>query len=275
MARDRDSTMSVPRLKKPLGQHHLRDGRLCRPLVDFLRPEGERVLEIGPGGGVLTAELLGAGARVLACELDAEWAFVLRRRMAPFGGRLRIAVADALDLDFGRLPTPTQVTGNLPFNVATRLLEALLPHAAVVPRAAFMVQKEVAERLVARPGEAAYGALSVLVAAQATARYLGTVRPGSFHPPPKVAAAFVGLELHAPPLPADDMAADGVPAFRRFVHLAFGQRRKTLRNALGAALGRDRAAALLDAAGLPARCRAEELGLDVFLDLFRLTRERA
>jgi 16S rRNA (adenine1518-N6/adenine1519-N6)-dimethyltransferase len=261
--------MPVPRLKKRLGQHHLRDGRLCRPLVEFLRPAGERVLEIGPGGGVLTAELLRAGARVVAVELDAQWAFVLRRRTAPGEGRLRIAVADARDLDFGRLPPPTLVAGNLPFNVATRLVEALLPHAAAVPRAAFMVQKEVGERLVARPGESAYGALSVLVAAQASARWLGAVRPGSFQPPPKVAAAFVGLDLHAPPLPERDM-----PAFRRLVHLAFGQRRKTLRNALAAKLGRGEAAALLEAAGLPARCRAEELALDVFLELFRLTRER-
>ena len=262
--------MSVPRLNKRLGQHHLRDGRLCRPLLEFLRPAGARVLEIGPGGGALTAELLRAGARVLACEVDAEWAFVLRRRMAPHRERLRIAVADARDVDFGRLPPPTPVTGNLPFNVATRLIEALLPHAAAVPRAAFMVQKEVAERLVARPGDGAYGTLSVLVAAQAAARYLGTVRPGSFQPPPKVAAAFVGLELHEPPLPAADM-----PAFRRLVHLAFGQRRKTLKNALAAELGRGLAAALLEAAGLPARCRAEELGLAALLELFRLTRERS
>lgn len=261
--------MPAPRLKKRLGQHHLRDGRLCRPLLDFLRAGGERVLEIGPGGGVLTAELLGAGARVLALELDREWAFVLRRRLALHGERLRIAVADALDLDVGRLRPPVLVTGNLPFNVATRLVEALLPHAATVPRAAFMVQKEVAERLVARPGGDAYGALSVLVAAQAAARYLGTVRAGSFHPPPKVDAAFVGLELHPPPVPAHAM-----PAFRQLVHLAFGQRRKTLSNALAAGLGRERAREALAGAGIEARCRAEELGLDAFLELYRVTLEQ-
>ena len=173
---------TAPELKKRLGQHHLRDGRLCRPLLEFLRlEEGRRVLEIGPGGGVLTAELLAAGARLLACEVDAEWAFVLRRRLPR--ERLAVAVADALALDYGRLRPPTLVTGNLPFNVATRIVELLLPHAAVVPRAAFMVQREVAERLVARAGQPSYGSLSVLVAAQATARYLGTVRPGSFHPP--------------------------------------------------------------------------------------------
>ncbi len=188
--------MHDPFLKKNLGQHHLRDGALCRPLVDYLAPRGRRVLEIGPGGGVLTAELLAAGARLIACEIDLEWAFELRRRFAGrhfAGGRVATVALDALDLDWRRLPSPTLVAGNLPFNVATRLIAGLLPCSETVPRAAFMVQKEVAERLAAGPGEAAYGALSVLASAQAEIRLLGTVRPGSFRPPPKVSAAFVRL----------------------------------------------------------------------------------
>ncbi len=265
-------TAGDPRLKKSLGQHHLRDGALCRPLVDYLRPAGCRVLEIGPGGGVLTAELLAAGARVIACELDLAWAFELRRRLARSGesGRLEVLALDAQHLDWRRLPAPTLVAGNLPFHVATRLIEAVLPHAAAVPRAAFMVQKEVAERLVARPGDRAYGALSVLVAARARARLLATVRPGSFRPPPKVAAAFVGLELKTPPLPPADM-----PAFAQLVRLAFAQRRKTLRNALAAGLGRVRAEALLRAAGLDPRRRAQELDLAAFVELFAAQRRGA
>src|ERR1700760_3783439 len=113
---------SKPRLKKALGQHHLVDGALCRPLIQFLAPEDKRVLEIGPGGGVLTAELLAAGARVLGWELDPAWA-------PP--------------------PAPPLVPGNLPYNVSTAILEDLLPHHARIPRAAFLVQKEVAERIVA------------------------------------------------------------------------------------------------------------------------------
>lgn len=259
--------MPSPALKKRLGQHHLRDGGLCRPLLEFLGVERQRVLEIGPGGGVLTARLLAAGARVVACEVDPEWAFALRRRLRGAPGRLAIAVADACDLDFRRLAPPTLVAGNLPFNVATRIVEALLPHAAVVPRAAFMVQKEVAERLVARPGDSAYGALSVEVAAQAAARYLGTVRPGSFRPPPRVAAAFVGLELHAPPLAPHDMRD-----FRRLVRIAFAQRRKTLRNTLAAGLGRDLGHQILAAAGLGERRRAGELAVADFVELFRAWR---
>ena len=260
------STMRDPFLKKSLGQHHLRSGALCRPLIDYLRPAGSRVLEIGPGGGVLTVELAAAGGRVLGCEVDLAWAFELRRRLARrdfAAGTPQVAALDALSLDWRRLPAPTLVAGNLPFSVATRLIERLLPHAARVPRAAFMVQKEVAERLVARPGEAAYGAFSVLAAAQAEARLLATVRPGSFHPPPKVAAAFVGLELRAPPLAAGEM-----DDFARLVRAAFALRRKTLRNSLASGLGRRRSAELLGEMGWDARRRAQELGLEEFIELF-------
>jgi 16S rRNA (adenine1518-N6/adenine1519-N6)-dimethyltransferase len=249
-----------PRLKKALGQHHLIDGALCRPLVDFLAPDGRRVLEIGPGGGVLTAELLAAGARVLGWELDPDWAAVLRRR---FPGRLALVVGDALELAWDRLPAPTLVTGNLPYNVATAILEDLLPHHARVPKAAFLVQKEVADRIVATPRTPAYGSFSVIVAAYAKARILGKVRPGSFRPPPKVDSAFVGLDLQPPPLPQEEM-----PAFIALVRLAFAQRRKTLRNALAAGWGRERAEAVLAAAGIPERARAEELGLGEFLGIY-------
>jgi 16S rRNA (adenine1518-N6/adenine1519-N6)-dimethyltransferase len=249
-----------PRLKKALGQHHLIDGALCRPLVDFLAPDGQRVLEIGPGGGVLTAELLAAGARVLGWELDPDWAAVLRRA---FPGRLALVVGDALEIAWDRLPAPTLVTGNLPYNVATAILEDLLPRHENVPKAAFLVQKEVAARIVATPRTPAYGSFSVIVAACARARILGKVRPGSFRPPPKVDSAFVGLDLQPPPLPQEEM-----PAFIALVRLAFAQRRKTLRNALAAGWGRERAEAVLAAAGIPERARAEELGLGEFLGIY-------
>lgn len=257
--------MRQPRLKKALGQHHLIDGALCRPLVEFLAPAASRVLEIGPGGGVLTAELLAAGGRVLGWELDPDWAAVLRRR---FPANLALVVGDALEIAWDHLPAPTLVTGNLPYNVATAILEDLLPHHAQVPRAAFLVQKEVADRIVATPRAEAYGSFSVIVAAYAKARILGRVRPGSFRPPPKVDSAFVGLDLQPPPLPQTEM-----PAFIALVRLAFAQRRKTLRNALAAGWGREKAEAALAAAGIPERTRAEELGLAEFLGI-QSVRER-
>jgi len=253
-----------PPLRKSLGQHHLTSGALTRPLVEFLGPfsgDLDRVLEIGPGGGVLTAELLAAGAKVTGWELDAGWAIHLRRALPD--PRLALVVGDALQIAWDHLRAPTLVAGNLPYNVATAILEDLLPHHARVPKAAFLVQKEVADRIVATPGTDAYGSFSVLVAAWAHPRLLGKVKPGSFRPPPKVDSAFVGLVLHPPPAPEDQMSA-----FVTFVRQAFAQRRKTLRNSLGAAWGKERAASVLAAAGIPERARAEELGLGEFLEVF-------
>jgi 16S rRNA (adenine1518-N6/adenine1519-N6)-dimethyltransferase len=250
-----------PPLKKALGQHHLVAGVLCRPLIQFLSPRDQRVLEIGPGGGVLTAELLAAGARVLGWELDPDWAAVLRRRLPD--PRLTLVVGDALEIAWDHLLAPTLIAGNLPYNVATAILEDLLPHHTRIPRAAFLVQKEVADRIVAAPGTDAYGSFSVIVAAQARPSILGKVKPGSFRPPPKVDSAFVGLELQPPPLPDTEM-----PAFISLVRQAFSQRRKTLRNSLSAGWGREKAEAVLAAAGIPERARAEELGLREFLEIY-------
>src|SRR4030095_2323420 len=138
LARPRKSSDTValvrkPPLKKALGQHHLVGGALCAPLVQFLAPAGKRVLEIGPGGGVLTAQLLAAGARVLGWELDPDWAAVLRRRLPD--PRLALVIGDALEIAWDRLPTPTLAAGNLPYNVATAIIEDLLPHHACIPRA--------------------------------------------------------------------------------------------------------------------------------------------
>jgi 16S rRNA (adenine1518-N6/adenine1519-N6)-dimethyltransferase len=259
-----------PALKKRLGQHHLTSSSLCAPLVEFLAPgtEGgdERVLEIGPGGGVLTRALLAAGARVWAVELDLEWVWTLRRAVrGPGEIALQPVVMDALDLPWRRLPAPTLVGGNLPYNVATPLIASILPHHERVPRAGFLVQKEVADRLTARPGTRAYGALTVFVQCHAEAMILGRVRPGSFRPPPKVESAFVGFRLRPAPLPEREL----VP-FLALVREAFGQKRKTLRNALGRRTGSARVEEALAALGLPATTRAEELSLDLWLALWPL-----
>jgi len=258
--------VAAPALKKRLGQHHLVHPGLCSPAVEFLRPAGEPVVEIGPGGGVLTRELLAAGAaRVLAWEVDLDWVFALRRRTPD--RRLRLVAGDALELPWERLPAPALVAGNLPYSAATALIERLLPHHRRVPRAAFLVQLEVAERLLARPGDPAYGSLSVVVAAFAAPRLLARVSRGSFRPPPRVDGAFVGLELQPPPLPDAAMSE-----FIRFVRAAFSLRRKTLRNALAATCGRERTAAALAALGLRPDARAEQLDLETFVSLERSLR---
>lgn len=263
----------MPDLKKKWGQNHLVDGRICRPLVDFLAPRGRRVVEIGPGGGVLTRELLAAGAaEVVGWEIDPEWAQAAQRQVDD--ERFSVVVGDALEMDWPALAAAggdgdgLLAAGNLPYNVATPIIENLLPHHASVPRAAFLVQKEVGERLVAGAGDPAYGYLSVLVAAYAEARWLGVVKRGAFRPPPKVDGAFVGLVLRPPPLPPAEM-----PAFLKTVSAAFALRRKTLRNSLASAFGKQAAAraveSLVAEEGWDPRVRAEALDLDRLLALHR------
>ena len=255
---------AAPRLKKRYGQHHLRHPGLCRPLIEFLRPAGARVVEIGPGGGVLTGELTRVGARVWAWEVDPEWAFRLGRG----DGTVSTVVGDALEIPWARLPAGTLVAGNLPYAIATRLIQDLLA-APGLRRAGFLVQAEVARRVTADPGDGDYGALSVLIRARAEARYLGRVRRASFRPPPKVDGAFVGLERRR-----DAVAAAEWPGFEALVRLAFTHRRKTLRNALAARWDRAAVDALLVAMGLSSKVRATELGLAELIAVHRESERR-
>jgi 16S rRNA (adenine1518-N6/adenine1519-N6)-dimethyltransferase len=243
----------------------LRHGAGCRPAIDFLRPEGRTVVEIGPGGGVLTGELLAAGASVVGWELDLDWAIELRRRLA--GTALRIVAGDALELPWDRLAGGTLDAGNLPFAVATPILERFLVDGAQLPRAAFMVQEEVAARLGAVPGSRAYGYLTVMTSALASVVVLGRVPPGSFVPAPKVAGAFVGIERRAPAVPLPEMAA-----FRASVGAAFAYRRKTIVNSLAVTRGRRVAAAALDLASLDPGRRAETFSVEEFVELDRALR---
>jgi 16S rRNA (adenine1518-N6/adenine1519-N6)-dimethyltransferase len=260
---------SAPRRKKALGQHHLREGSLCRPLIEFLfaglppsGPSGPSVIEIGPGGGVLTAELLAAGAEVLALELDPEWAETLRARLP--SEKLSVKVGDVLDFDWSAVPSQTLVCGNLPYQVGTAIVDRVLRAHPRVERAAFLLQREVVDRLVAGPRDPDYGSLSLLTQARARVTRLGIVRPGSFVPPPKVDSAFVGLQLHPPPLPESEM-----PAFERFLRAAFSQRRKTLLNSLTSSFSRPAVESASATLGYDSRTRAESLVLDDFLNLYR------
>ena len=261
--------MTSPTYDKRHGQHHLARPELCRPAVEFLRPEGATVVEVGPGGGALTGELLAAGARVLACEIDARWAFELRARLRVGGPQpLALAIADALDLRWDRLPPGSLVAGNLPYNIATALVLRVLRHPGRIARAAFLVQLEVAGRLTAGPGDGDYGSLSVIAATRADVRRLGAVKRASFVPPPRVDGAFVGFTLREPTLPERELRA-----FERFVRLAFALRRKTLRNSLATGWGRAAAERLLTAAGLDGRVRAESLSPQELLSLYQLAAE--
>ena len=220
------------------------------------------MVEIGPGGGVLTAELLAAGAEVLALELDAEWAATLRARLT--SEKLSVKVGDVLDFDWAQVPPGALVCGNLPYQVGTAIVDRVLRAFPRVERAGFLLQREVVDRLVAAPSRPEYGSLSLLTQARAEVTRLGIVRPGSFVPPPKVDSAFVGMRLHAPPLPEAEM-----PAFEHLLRASFSLRRKTLTNSLASSFSRaviERALTTLDRDG---KTRAESLGLRDFLELHR------
>jgi 16S rRNA (adenine1518-N6/adenine1519-N6)-dimethyltransferase len=245
-----------------LGQHFLIDGEVAARTVRLADLEpGATVLEIGPGRGALTAHLRAAGHPVVAVELDEDLAAALTGRRDP---GLTVLRADFLRLDLDALPPgPLPVVANLPYSTGTAIVTRLLEHPARFPRLVVMLQLEVAQRLCAAPGSRAYGGLSVLVALHAQASLGFVVPPGAFAPRPKVDSAVVRLDVQeAPRAPVGDERL-----FRRVVLAAFAQRRKTLRNALGAAFGAAIAAELLARAGVDPQRRAETLSLDEFARL--------
>jgi 16S rRNA (adenine1518-N6/adenine1519-N6)-dimethyltransferase len=237
--------------RQKLGQHFLRNGAILERIAAAVCPQSEDlVVEIGPGRGALTSKLLANARRVVAIELDPELAQYLRQKFAG-ETRLEIVEGDALATDlaqWGSVP----IAGNLPYYVATPILEKAVRLRP--PRAVFLLQKEVAERLVAQPGQRAYGYLTVATALFASVRLLFDVRPGSFDPPPAVDSAVVLLE----PRPAVPQA-DGV---LELISHAFRHKRKTLRNNLAPAYGK--VVESWPEAGL----RAEQIPLEGFLEMY-------
>ncbi len=220
--------MSV-RPKKRLGQHFLADPNVIGKIVDAVgAPAGAPVVEIGPGAGALTGRLLARYPALTAVEVDPE--AVAHLRAAHPGLDLR--QADVLDLDWAALADekggPLWVVGNLPYYITSPILFALLGARAHLRRAVVMIQKEVAERIVAEPGTKAYGILSVQLQLLARPAYLFSVSRHVFRPKPDVESAVLALEFDAPEPEGVDSAA-----LRRVVRAAFGQRRKMLRNSLG------------------------------------------
>jgi len=217
--------------KKGFGQNFLLDPNLCRRIAEgATTPEGGTVLEIGPGLGALTRAILERASRVVAVDRDRDMIAFLEEDLAgPIeSGKLTLLTADGLAIDWPALfadgPRPHVVAGNLPYLVTGRFLELATVHAAKIDRALFMVQLEVAERMLAAPSTKAYGALTVFVRAQFDVTRLLIARAGAFHPRPEVDSAVVVLSPRALRVPETD-------TFRALVRGAFGMRRKTLRNA--------------------------------------------
>ncbi|TWA74630.1 dimethyladenosine transferase [Azospirillum brasilense] len=254
--------------RKALGQNFLLDlnltGRIARSAGDMA---GVTVVEIGPGPGGLTRALLATKAKqVIAIERDHRFIEALQDVIQAADGRLSIVEGDALEVDPIQIaPAPRAIVANLPYNVATPLLIGWLGRIEEFVSLTLMFQKEVADRLVAKPGSKAYGRLSVITQWRSDARVLFNLPAKAFTPPPKVESTIVHLTPRANPEPAEWKALEQVTA------AAFGQRRKMLRQSLKS-LGN--AEALLAAAGIEPTARAEEVDVAGFAALARAFRGR-
>lgn len=254
--------------KKALGQNFLLDlnltAKIARQASDL---GGSDILEIGPGPGGLTRGLLAEGARrVLAVEKDPRCLPALEQIAAHYPGRLDVVLGDALDIDAAaRLTPPVRVVANLPYNVGTELLVRWLTPPEWPPfweSLTLMFQREVAERIVARPGSKAYGRLALLAQWRADARIVMSLPPGAFTPPPKIDSAVVHLTARpAPRFEADPKVLEKVVA------AAFNQRRKMLRSALKSVS--PEIEDHLRAAGIAPTERAEQVSLEAFCALAR------
>lgn len=247
--------------KKRFGQHFLHDPAVINKIITAARLDaGQRVVEIGPGLGVLTDRLLEHVARVEVVEIDRDLIALLHQR---YGARLIIHEGDVLKLPWYDLLTdpPYTLVANLPYNISSQILFKLLDHRPLFSRLVLMFQREVGERLMAQPGTKDYGILSVLCQLWYDIDKVTLVRPGAFNPPPRVDSVVLSL------LPLCQPRVDPVDEalFKKLVKGAFTQRRKTLRNSLLAS-GMNAAAIddALSVAAIDPGCRGETLSLSQF-----------
>ena len=272
------------RVNKPkLGQHFLVDESAAQRIVDALGDVSQRtVLEIGPGRGILTALLAARARRVIAVELDKVLAAQLRMNLG--AENVEIIEGDILAVDFQTLfgpkpgstrpgmnntPQPVHVVGNLPYFITSDILLRLFAERRFFDNMVLMVQREVAERLVAAPGGRDYGLLSATAQLYSRVENLMTLPPDAFSPPPKVHSAVVRCEI------SPKVESLGVPEaeFIKFLKLSFGQKRKTIWNNLKAQYSPGALKAALTKAGVKTTARAETLSLEKSSALFRALRD--
>ncbi len=266
------SEHGYPRARKSLGQNFLASAQVAERIAAALRSEpGDLVFEIGPGRGALTSPLAASGAAIVAFEIDAA---LVERLRAEFAGapRVEIVAADIREVDLDveaarRGATSYKLAGNIPYHLTSSILIDLARRRAL-SAAVLMVQREVADRILAAPGERACGILSIFLQSYFIIERVLTVRPGSFTPPPKVMSVVIGLTpLKAPPGPPER------EGFLSFLKTCFGHRRKKLRNVVdGAFRGAPALEALAARTGIDFDARAEALSLDQWFRLYEATR---
>lgn len=252
------------RARKRFGQHFLHDRNIIDRILRAIAPQaGDNILEIGPGQGALTYPLLQRCDRLTAIELDRDLVPILEQR-APAFGQLEVINADILEFELSSIASTRKfrLVGNLPYNISTPLMFHLLESADLIEDMHFMVQKEVAQRIVAVPGDSSYGRLSVMLQCRCLCQYLFDVAPTCFRPPPKVDSAVIRLL----PLERPKYAIGDAASFARIVQTAFSQRRKTISNSLKSLLDRE---TIIDC-GIDPGLRAENLEIADFAKLSRV-----
>lgn len=263
------------RAKRSFGQNFLTDTNVVDRIAALAGPAGAHVVEIGAGLGGLTACLLNRGHRVTAIERDRDMVTVLEQHFSQDieTGRLTLLEADAKAVDYAGLFTgegPKVLMGNLPYQITGPLLQAAVGVAPHIDCAVFLVQKEVADRLAARPGTKSYGGLTVFCQACFSIERSFVVRRGTFYPQPNVDSAVVHLTALHP------ARAEETDLFRALVHGAFRERRKVLRNSWKQVGGASKAAltAAAAAAGIDLDARGETLSVEQFAEMARCLQER-
>ena len=254
--------------KKALGQHFLHERHIIDKMLLAIDPKpDDRFVEIGPGQVALTFPLLDRHGALTAIEYDRDLLEPLTAASKTHG-ELTLVHSDVMNVDFTALAAgaPFRLVGNLPYNLSSPILFHALDHAAVIRDMHFMLQKEVVDRMAAAPGSKVYGRLSVMLQAYCKVTSLFKVPPGAFRPPPKVDSAVVRLV----PRPPEHVGIVDPRHFADVVRAAFGQRRKTLRNALSNVCD----AGQIAAAGIDPQSRAEQLAVADFVRLANDTAQR-
>ncbi|MGI8932486.1 16S rRNA (adenine(1518)-N(6)/adenine(1519)-N(6))-dimethyltransferase RsmA [Leptolyngbya sp. BC1307] len=260
----------APRARKRFGQHWLRSDPILNQIVAAAQlKEGDRVLEIGPGQGVLTQRLLATAAQVLAVEIDRDLCLQLRDLFIPAmaTGQFRLVEADFLKLDFDQalidfeLERPNKVVANIPYYITAPILEKLLgtirqPNLRPFSDIVLLVQKEISDRLCAEPGTRANGALTIRAQYLADCEEICPVPASAFKPPPKVESAVIRLRPRPFGTPAKNPAR-----LSQLVKLGFSQKRKMLRNNLQSVVDRETLTAVLNRLSINPQVRAEGLGV--------------
>jgi 16S rRNA (adenine1518-N6/adenine1519-N6)-dimethyltransferase len=254
------ATTMTHKARKRFGQHFLHDQNIIHKIISALNPQpGQNIVEIGPGQGALTLPLLKRCQKLTAIELDRDLIPILQRKASDIG-ELTLVNQDVLNFDLAtlELDPPYRMVGNLPYNISTPLMFHLLNSSALISDMVFMLQKEVAQRIIADPNNKLYGKLTVMMQYFCESEYLFDVPPGCFSPPPKVDSAVIRLRPHAS-LPENV----DVEALEKVVSAAFNQRRKTISNSLKNLIERT----IISDLGIDPSARAENLSLSNFVQL--------